>query len=135
MGASSEIGTCATSKAFWTSSGWNSQALRDARLTASLLHQLANGSHQLVDPLKHVNGNTNRSPLVSDAAHQRLPNPPGRISGKLVPTTVLELIHRLHQANVSFLDQVDKFQPPIDEFLSDRHHQAKVCLHELMLRG
>src|SRR5947199_262313 len=91
------------------------RCFRSLLITTSVLHQLANGSHQLVDPLKHVNGNTNRSPLVSDAAHQRLPNPPGRISGKLVPTTVLELIHRLHQANVSFLDQIDKFQPPIDE--------------------
>src|SRR5207247_5395613 len=105
------------------------------RLAAELRYQAADRAHDPVDPLKHVDGDTNSPRLIRDGAHHGLPDPPGRISAKLVSATVLELVHRFHQAEVSFLNQVHEFQPAMDKFLGDRDHPAKVCLHELLLRG
>src|ERR1700733_4500973 len=102
-------------------------------LAAQLLHQLPRGTNQLVDGLDHVHRNTNRPGLIGNRAGNRLTNPPGRIGGELVTTTVFELIDRLHQTDVAFLDQIQKLQTAVGVLLGNRNHQAQVSLDQLAL--
>src|SRR5262249_54341369 len=78
------------------------------RLTTELLYKLTRGADQLVDGLDHVHRNTDRSSLVSNCARDRLTNPPRRVRRELVAATILELVHRLHQADIAFLNQVEE---------------------------
>ena len=63
----------------------------------------------------------------------RLPDPPGGVGRELVAAAVLELVDRLHQADVAFLDQVEELQAAVGVFLGDRDHEAQVRLHHLLL--
>ncbi len=49
-----------------------------------------------------------------------------------VAAAIFELVHRLHQADVALLDQVERVQPTIATFLGDGHHEAQVGLDELV---
>src|SRR5262249_40749706 len=60
-------------------------------------------------------------------------NPPGSVGRELEATSIFELVNGLHQADVAFLDQVEKWQAPVDVFLCDRDDEAQVCLHHLLL--
>ncbi len=66
--------------------------------------------------------------LVGDGASDGLPNPPGGVGGELVAAAVFELVHRLHQAEVAFLDQVKELKAAVGVFLGDGNHQAQVGL-------
>src|SRR5918994_1713294 len=50
---------------------------------------------------------------VGDRAGDRLTNPPGRVGRELVAAAIFELIDRLHQADVAFLDEVQELQTAI----------------------
>ena len=63
----------------------------------------------------------------------RLPDPPGGIGRELVAAAILELVDRLHQADIAFLDQVEELQAAIVVFLGDRDDEAQVRLHHLLL--
>jgi hypothetical protein len=71
--------------------------------------------------------------LVGDRAGDRLPDPPGRVGRELVAAAVLELVDRLHQADVAFLDQVEELQAAVRVLLGDRDHEAQVGLDHLLL--
>ena len=71
--------------------------------------------------------------LVGDRARDRLPDPPGGVGRELVAAAVLELVDRLHQADVAFLDQVEELQAAVGVFLGDRDDEAQVRLHHLLL--
>src|SRR3989442_1131591 len=101
------------------------------RLAADLLHQGARGPDQLVDRLDHVHRDADGARLVGDGAGDRLPDPPGGVGRELVAALVLELVHRLHQPDVSFLDQVEELQTAVGVLLGDRHDQTEVRLHQL----
>src|SRR5438874_10257629 len=103
------------------------------RLAAELLHQLPRGADELVDGLDHVDRNADGARLVGDGTGDGLPDPPGGVSGELVAAAIFEFIHRLHQTDVAFLDQVKKLQASIGVLLGDRNHQAQVGLDELAL--
>src|ERR1051326_2122949 len=103
------------------------------RFAAHLLHQLARGADQLVDGLDHVDRNANRARLVGDRARDRLPDPPRGVGRELVAAAVFELVHRLHQADVALLDEVEELQPAVGVLLGNRNHQAEVGLDELAL--
>src|SRR5712692_1943242 len=96
------------------------------RLAAEFLHELAAGAHQLVDRLDHVHRNADGARLVGDRARDGLPNPPCRIRRKFVPAAPLELVHRLHQADVALLNQVEELQSAVGILLGDRNNQPKV---------
>src|ERR671917_197365 len=74
------------------------------------------------------------SRLIGDRAGDRLPDPPRGVGRELVAAAVLELVDRLHQADVAFLDEVEELQPAVGVLLRDRHHQAEVRFHQLLLR-
>ena len=72
--------------------------------------------------------------LVSNRAGDRLADPPRRVGRELVAAAVLELVDRLHQADVAFLDQVEELQAAVGVFLGDRDHQAQVGFNQFLLR-
>ena len=77
---------------------------------------------------------TDRPCLVRNRARNRLADPPRRIRRELVPAPILELVHRLHQADVAFLNQVEELQTAVGVLLRNRNHETKVRLDQLPLR-
>jgi len=57
--------------------------------------------------------------LVGNGAADGLANPPRGIGGELVAPAILELVHRLHQADVALLDQIKELQAAVAVFLGD----------------
>ena len=100
---------------------------------ADLVEHLARGAHDLVDGLDHVHGDADGAGLVGDRAGDRLPDPPGRIGRELVTPAVFELVDRLHQADVAFLDQIEELQAAVGVFLGDRNHQTQIGLDHFLL--
>src|SRR5215469_13862244 len=115
----------------------NIHAPRDlfaARLAAQLLDQLTGRADEFVDRLDHVHRDADRSCLVRNRARNRLAYPPRRVRRELVAAAVLEFVHRLHQADVAFLNQVEKLQSAVGVLLRDRHNESEVRLDQLALR-
>src|SRR6185503_1276346 len=86
------------------------------RLAPELLHQRARGANELVDRLNHVHRDADRARLVGNRAGDRLADPPRRIGRELVAAPILELVDRLHQPDVAFLDQVEELQAAVGVF-------------------
>src|SRR6185369_4416839 len=103
------------------------------RLAAQLLDQRARRADELVDRLDHVHGNTDGARLVGDGAGDGLADPPRRVGRELVAALVLELVDRLHQPDVAFLDQVQELQAAVRVLLRDGDDQAEVGFHQLLL--
>src|SRR5512133_2305740 len=103
-------------------------------LAPQLLHEVAARPDELVDRLDHVDGDADGPRLVGDRARDRLSDPPRRVGRELVAALVLELVHRLHQADVALLDEVEELQAAVRVLLGDRDHEAEVRLHQLGLR-
>ena len=103
------------------------------RLAADLVQHLAAGADDLVDRLDHVHGDADGARLVGDRAGDRLADPPGGVGRELVAAAVLELVDRLHQADVAFLDQVEELQAAVGVFLGDRDDEAQVGLDHFLL--
>src|SRR6185369_3332632 len=106
---------------------------RRVGLEAELLQMLAREPVHLVDRLDHVDRDADRARLVGDRARDRLADPPRRVGRKLVAAAVFELVDRLHQADVAFLDQVEELEAPVGVLLGDRDHEAQVGLDHLLL--
>src|SRR5216684_3864208 len=104
------------------------------RLAAELLHEGAGGADQFVDRLDHVHRDADRARLVGNRARDRLPDPPRGVGRELVAAAVLELVHRFHEADVAFLNQVEELQAAVGVFLGDGHDEAEVGFDELFLR-
>src|SRR5438445_633743 len=102
-------------------------------LAADLVEHPARLTHDLADAVHHVDGDADRARLVGDRACDRLADPPGGIGRELVPAAVLELIDRLHQTDIAFLDQVEELQAAVGVWLGDRDDEAQVRLHHLFL--
>src|SRR5215469_17702139 len=73
-------------------------------LAADLLDEVAAGADQLVDRLDHVHRDADGARLIGDGSGDGLADPPRGVGAELVPTLVLELVHRLHEADVPLLD-------------------------------
>ena len=80
------------------------------RFAAELLHQMAGSPDQLIDRFDHVHGNADRPGLVRNRARDRLTDPPRRIGTEFVPALVLEFVHRLHESDIAFLNQIQELQ-------------------------
>ena len=88
----------------------------------------------LVDRFDHVHGDPDRARLIGDRTRDRLPDPPRRISRELVAAAILELIDRLHQADVAFLNEIEELQTAVRVFLCDRDDEPKVGFDHFLLR-
>ena len=100
---------------------------------AGLLQDLARDAVHLVDGFDHVHRDADGARLVGDRTRDRLADPPGGIGRELVAAAIFELVHRLHQADVAFLDQVEELQAAVGVFLGNRNHQAQVGLGHFAL--
>ena len=103
------------------------------RLAALLVEELTAGAHQLVDRLDHMHRDADGARLIGDRPGDRLADPPGGIGGEFVAAAIFELIHRLHQADIAFLDEIQELQPAIGVFLGDRDHEAEIGLDHFLL--
>src|SRR5574337_856027 len=103
-------------------------------LPAIFLNQVPGGASQLVDGLDHMNGDPDGASLIGNGSRDGLADPPGGIRAELISSLVFKFIHRPHQADVPFLDQVKKLEPPIGVFLRDADYKTEVGLHHLLLR-
>src|SRR6266478_2215973 len=103
-------------------------------LAAKFLEQLLAGANLFVDRLDHVNGNADRTRLISDGPGDCLANPPRGVGRKLIAAAPLELVGTLHEADIALLDQVEELQPAVGILLRNGHDEAKVCLRQFFLR-
>ena len=67
---------------------------------------------------------------VGDAAGDGLADPPGGVGGELEALAPVELLDRVHQAEVALLDEVEERQARRLVLLGDRDDQPQVRLHE-----
>ena len=51
-----------------------------------------------------------------------------------MPQAIIELVHGLHQADVSFLNEIEKVQARIGVILGDAEDKSEIRAHELVLR-
>ena len=70
---------------------------------------------------------------VGDAAGDGLTNPPRGVGGELESFAPVELFDGMHESQVAFLDEVEQGKTRSLVLLGNRHHEAKVGLHELTL--
>ena len=77
--------------------------------------------------------NADRAGLVGNGAGDSLANPPGRVGGELEALAVVKLLHRLDQAQIPLLNQIQEQHPAAHIMLGDGHHQAQIGLGELAL--
>ena len=71
--------------------------------------------------------------LVRDGAGDGLTDPPGGVGREFVTATVLELVDRLHEADVALLNEVEELQAAVGVLLRDGDDEAKVGFDELAL--
>ena len=102
-------------------------------LKAKFLQVLARQAIHLVDGLDHVHRNANGAGLVGNRAGNGLADPPRGVGREFVTPAVFELVHRLHQANVALLNQIEELQAPVGVLFGNRDHQAQVGLDHLFL--
>ena len=136
MGVSSEIGSCAIFMILRTLAHRHVHPLGDLfglRLASELLHERARRARQLVDRLDHVHRDADGARLIGDRAGDGLTNPPRGVRGELVAAAVFELLDRLHQTDVAFLDEVEELQAAVGVLLGDRDDQAEVGDDQLLL--
>src|SRR5207245_3766433 len=103
------------------------------RLAAELLDEVAARADELVARLDHVDRDADGPRLVRNGARDGLSDPPRRVRRELVAATVLELVDRLHEADVSLLDEVQELEPAVRVLLRDRDDKTQVRLDELGL--
>ena len=102
-------------------------------LAADFIEHLSACAHDFVYDLDHMYGDTDSARLIGERTADRLADPPGGIGRELVAAPVFKFVDRLHEADVSFLDQVQELQAAVGVFLRDRNHEAQVRLHHLLL--
>ena len=106
--------------------------LLGTRFASKPLHQQPGDAQQFVDRLDHVHRNADGAALVGDRSRHRLPNPPGRVSRELESALVFELIDRAHQADIPFLNQIQKAQAAIGVALGQADDEPQIRLGQLL---
>src|ERR671921_1580371 len=97
-------------------------------LAFDLQGQLAHGSADLPDLLRHVHGDADGAALVSHSTLHGLPYPPCGVGGEPETSIRVELLHGLHQAYVSLLDEVLEGQPVAAVLFGYAHDEPEVLL-------
>ena len=136
IGVSREIGSCAIFMILRTFETGMSIRLAISSAVGSrpeLLDEGALRPGELVDRLDHVDRDADRPGLVGDGAGDRLADPPGGVGRELVAAAVLELLDRLHEADVPLLDQVEELEAAVRVLLGDGDDEAEVRDDELLL--
>ena len=102
-------------------------------LPTKFLDEAARGSNKFVDGFDHVHWNADGSGLISYRSGDGLADPPCGVGGKLVATTVFELIHCFHQPNIPLLNEIQELKTAVGILFGDRNNQTQIRLHQLPL--
>src|SRR5262245_6501584 len=84
--------------------------------TTNFLNKISRSTNQLIDGLDHMDRNTNSSCLVCNRASNCLTNPPCCVSRKFVTAAVFEFVDRLHEADISLLNEIQELKAPVGVF-------------------
>ena len=104
--------------------------LGDRRAPAQLAFEAAPGLGHPGEQVAGVDREPHGAAGVGDAAGDGLADPPGGVGGELEALAPVELLDRVHQAQVALLDQVEQRQLGGLVLLGDGDHQAQVGLDE-----
>src|SRR5262249_49178683 len=105
---------------------WQVHPLRDflpGRFASEFLYEMSRRPDELFYFFDHVHRDTDRSGLFCNFPGNHLPESPEGIGTELIPAFVLELIHRLHQTDVSLLNQIQELEPAVRVLFGYTNHQ------------
>ena len=74
---------------------------------------------------------TDSTRLIGNGAGNGLANPPGGISAEFIALMMVEFLDSAGQADIAFLDQVEKRHTSPDMFFGHADHQAQVGFDEV----
>ena len=89
---------------------------------------------QSVDHLTYVSENPDSASLIGHRPGDRLADPPGGVGGELITLGVVEFLHRVDQAQIVFLGQVQQWHAVPGVALGERDDQSEVDLQQMGLR-
>jgi len=81
-----------------------------------------------------MDGQANRFGLIGQSPLDRLFNPPGTVGRELSTFRWVESLDRLHQADISFIDEIQQRKAQAFVIVRDLYDQAKVRLDHLFAR-
>ena len=102
------------------------------RLMPVLVQELARNLLDLVNGLHHMDRDPDGARLIGDRTGDGLADPPGGIGGKFEALGVIELLHRLDQAEIPLLNEVKELHPPADIPFGNADDQPEVCLAQTL---
>ncbi len=94
---------------------------------SSLVHQTI----QMPDAIYHMNRHTDGTSLVRNRAGDGLANPPGGVGGKTKTTLVFIFLNGFHQAQIAFLDQIQKGYTAPNITFRNADHQTGVRFNQM----
>ena len=97
--------------------------------------EVAHCAQHRVQFLDHMHRQADGARLVHDGALDALADPPGGVGRETEAALRIELLQRVNQPEVAFLDQVQQLQAATDVVLGDIHHQPQVVLDHLLACG
>ncbi len=106
-----------------------------ARLAVRVRLEVALRPEHRVQLPDHVHRQPDGARLVHDRALDVLPDPPGGVSREAKAALRVELVERVHEAEVAFLHEVEERHAAVEIALGDVHHQAQIVLDHLLARG
>ena len=104
------------------------------RFSPQFLQELSAHTDQFVDRFYHMHGNPNGSCLICNSPGNGLADPPGSIGGKFISLTVIKFFHRLNQAHIPFLNQIQKQHPPTHIPFCNAHHKTQIGFRKTLFR-
>ena len=96
--------------------------------------EVAQRAQHHVELLHDVRGQADRARLVHDRALDRLPDPPRRVGGEAEAALGIELLERMDEAQVAFLDQVGQRDAAMRVMAGDADDEAQVALDHRLPR-
>ena len=97
--------------------------------------QLAVSLQTGIDLPGHVYRQPDRSSLIDQGPFYILTNPPGGIGGEAEAALRVKFFHSPDQAEIAFLNDVQKGQPPVTVASRERHHQSQIAFNHLFTSG
>ena len=78
-----------------------------------------------------MNGEADCFGLISQGAANRLLDPPGSVGAEFGATIRIKTLHPLHQADISFADEVEQRQSQSGIVVGNFHNEAEVGSNHL----
>ena len=102
------------------------------RLAPEDLLQFHGGAAHLGNLVHQMDGQPDGLGLVGQGALDGLLDPPRAVGGELAALGRVKPLHRLHQADVAFVDQIQQRQAEVLIVAGDLDHQAQIGLDHLL---